>query len=170
MTSYRDEQLKSIPRGHRFWLLAISLIIILLDQLTKYLARSNLDLFQVKPVMPSFNWMLAYNRGAAFNFLATQGDWPRLFFGTIAVIVALCLVFYILNKSYSYLTGVGLSFILGGAVGNLIDRVIFGRVTDFIDWYYASYHWPTFNIADSFVTIGVTLLIIESIFFSKKTK
>ena len=75
---------------------------------------------------------------------------------------------YLLNKTYSLLSGIGLSFILGGALGNLVDRIIHGKVTDFIDWYYHNHHWPAFNIADSFISVGVALLIIEGLFFAEK--
>ena len=152
----------------RFGLLFIALIIVFLDQISKYVARNNLELFAQKYVMQFWNWTLAYNTGAAFSFLANQGGWQRIFFGVIAAFVAIAMVFYILNRKFSVTTGFAVSFILGGAIGNLIDRVVFGDVTDFIDWHYGLHHWPAFNVADSFITTGVVLLIIESIFFSKK--
>ena len=152
----------------RFGLLFIALIIVFLDQISKYVARNNLELFAQKYVMQFWNWTLAYNTGAAFSFLANQGGWQRIFFGVIAAVVAIAMVFYILNRKFSVTTGFAVSFILGGAIGNLIDRVVFGDVTDFIDWHYGLLHWPAFNVADSFITTGVVLLIIESIFFSKK--
>ena len=152
----------------RFGLLFIALIIVFLDQISKYVARNNLELFAQKYVMQFWNWTLAYNTGAAFSFLANQGGWQRIFFGVIAAVVAIAMVFYILNRKFSVTTGFAVSFILGGAIGNLIDRVVFGDVTDFIDWHYGLHHWPAFNVADSFITTGVVLLIIESIFFSKK--
>ena len=99
--------------------------------------------------------------------MADQGGWQKLFFGIVAFIVSIGLVYYILNRVYSGLTGLALSFILGGALGNLVDRIVHGKVTDFIDWFYGAHHWPAFNMADSFITIGVTLLIIESIFFAR---
>ena len=117
--------------------------------------------------MPFWNWTLAYNQGAAFSLFADQGGWQRIFFGVVALVVSIGIVYYILNRKFTGLTGVAISFILGGAVGNLVDRIMFGKVTDFIDWHYSVHHWPAFNVADSFITVGVTLLIIEGVFFSK---
>ena len=112
---------------------------------------------------------MAYNTGAAFSLFADQGGWQKVFFGVVATVLAVAMVFFILNRKYSVTTGVSVSFILGGAVGNLVDRVIFGHVTDFIDLHYGIHHWPAFNVADSFITIGVTILVIESMFFGQKT-
>ena len=97
-----------------------------------------------------------------------DGSWAKIMFGIIAFVVSIWILNYLLNKSYSVISGIGLSFVLGGALGNLIDRIIHGKVTDFIDWYYKSHHWPAFNIADSFILSGVILLIIDGLFFSKE--
>jgi signal peptidase II len=156
-----------VPQKYRFLFLGIAFVIILLDQLTKYYARHHLALFEIKPLMPFWNWTLIYNQGAAFSLLANKGELAKLFFGGIALIVSMSLVYVILNKMYSGLTGLSLSFILGGALGNLIDRIIDGRVTDFIQWYYKTHYWPAFNLADSFITVGVAILIIESIFITR---
>ena len=155
----------------RYILLLASLFILLIDQITKWEVRHMLRLYEIKTVIPNYwNWTLAYNKGAAFSFLANQSsDWPRVFFGVLAMIIAIWLINYILSKAYSRLTGIALSFILGGAIGNLTDRIIFGKVTDFIQWYYHTYYWPAFNVADSCVFIGVVLLIIEGVFFAKDT-
>lgn len=162
------KELKSIRFSCRLTFLILGLIVIGLDQLTKYIMRERLNFAEPVVVTSHWNWCLNYNQGAAFSFLANQASWSKIFFGVIAVIVSLGLIYYILYRSYSLITGIALGFILGGAVGNLVDRIIFGRVTDFIDWYYGSFHWPTFNIADSFITIGVILLILESIFVKKE--
>lgn len=157
---------------HRYALLLLALFIMLLDQLTKYIVRQKLQLYEVIPVVHNFwNWTLAYNKGAAFSFLAdNHGNWPKIFFGLVAVIVSIWLINFILGKQYSKLTGFAMSFILGGATGNLVDRIIHGQVTDFIQWYYKSYYWPAFNLADSFICVGIVLLIIEGIFFSRDDK
>lgn len=152
----------------RYGLLGLSALVVILDQLSKYVIRRNFEIYEVKNFMPGWNWMLAYNEGAAFSFLSSQSGWQQLMFGGIALVVAVALIYYLLWKSYHLLAGLGFSFILGGALGNLIDRIADGRVTDFIDWYAGNYHWPTFNVADSFITVGVALLIIEGIFVSKK--
>ena len=159
-----------LPQKFRFGLLGVSLIVLILDQVTKYYARHYLELHEFKQFTKFWNWTLAYNQGAAFSLLANQGGWQQLFFGLIAFVVTVGLVYYILNCRFSGLTGLALSFILGGAAGNLIDRILLGKVTDFIDWYYKAHHWPTFNIADSFISIGVTILIVESLFFAKGSK
>lgn len=156
-----------VPQKHRFIFLMVAFVITGFDQITKYYVRDHMVLFETKKVMPFWNWTLIYNQGAAFSFLANQGEWTKLFFGIIALIVSIGLVYFILNKVYSGLTGLAISFILGGALGNLIDRIIHGRVTDFIQWYYKTHYWPAFNLADSFITVGVAILIIESIFFAK---
>ncbi len=161
------KELKAIPFSCRCFFLILGLIVIGLDQISKHIARDKLDFAEPVSVMSHWNWSLNYNQGAAFSFLANQASWSKIFFGCIAVIVSLGLIYYILYRSYTLITGIALGMILGGAVGNLVDRIIFGRVTDFIDWYYGMHHWPTFNIADSFISIGVTLLIVESIFVKK---
>ncbi|MCC2645103.1 MAG: signal peptidase [Burkholderiales bacterium] len=157
----------NIPQSYRFLFLGSAFIIAILDQITKYYARHNIMLHETKRVMQFWNWTLNYNQGAAFSFLADQGEWPKIFFGVIALIVSMSLVYYLLNKMYSGLSGLALSFILGGAMGNLVDRIVAGKVTDFIQWHYETHYWPAFNVADSFITVGVTLLIIESIFFAR---
>lgn len=152
----------------RISLLAIAVGIMALDQYTKALANKSLVLYQSVAVMPFWNWTLAYNEGAAFSFLANQGGWQKVFFASISVLVSIWIAVYLLRKTYTKLFGIALSFVLGGAVGNMIDRIFIGKVTDFIDWYVGTHHWPVFNIADSFVCIGVALLLIENIFFAKK--
>lgn len=152
----------------RWGLLALSLVLILVDQFTKYLVRANLFEFQVKPFLPFWNWVLVYNEGAAFSFLGSQNGWQKIMFGTIAVLVAVGLIYFLLRKSYQLIAGFGFSLILAGAIGNLVDRILAGKVTDFIDWYVGTHHWPAFNFADSCISVGVALLIIESIFFSKQ--
>lgn len=160
----------NLQRKTRYLLLIIALFIIILDQITKSVVRINFNLYEVKPFIDGFwNWVLVYNKGAAFSLLANEkGSWAKIMFGIIAFIVSIWILNYLLNKSYSVISGIGLSFILGGALGNLIDRIIQGQVTDFIDWYYKNYHWPAFNVADSFISIGVVLLIIDGLFFAKE--
>lgn len=152
---------------NRFMLIAIAIIVIILDQLSKYIVRSKLRVFAVVHFLPLWNWTLAYNQGAAFSFLADASGWQRIFFSALAIIVAIVLIYYILFKSYTMLNGLAMSLILGGAIGNLIDRLNTGYVTDFIDWYYSNHHWPAFNLADSCITVGIVLLIIDNLFNSQ---
>lgn len=141
-----------------FYLLAV--VVLLLDQATKLLAEHSLLLHETVPVVPFFNITLAYNTGAAFSFLADQGGWQRWFFSLLALLVSIALVVWISRlKRHEKGVGYALSLILGGAVGNLIDRVLYGHVIDFLDVYYGSYHWPAFNIADSAICVGAVLMV-----------
>lgn len=168
MSTHKWTQKVNFKARHRYLLLGMALLIIILDQITKCIVRKHLSLYEVEPVIKNFwNWTLVYNKGAAFGFMDNDGVWPKFFFGIVALVVAMWLIHYILHKRYSILAGIGLSFILGGAIGNLTDRILFGKVTDFIQWYYTNHYWPAFNVADSFVSIGVVLLIIEGIASAK---
>ena len=139
--------------------LAIATIILLLDQLSKWSALSNLQLGVPEPVLPFMNWLLLLNPGAAFSFLAQGSGWQRWFF-TIVGLVACVYIVWLLRKSQSdKLLCVALSLILGGALGNVLDRIMYGAVVDFIDLHYANWHWPAFNIADSAICIGAALII-----------
>jgi len=139
--------------------LAIATIILLLDQLSKWSALSNLQLGIPEPVLPFMNWLLLLNPGAAFSFLAQGSGWQRWFF-TIVGLVACAYIIWLLRKSQNdKLLCVALSLILGGALGNVLDRIMYGAVVDFIDLHYANWHWPAFNIADSAICIGAALII-----------
>ncbi|TNG01261.1 MAG: lipoprotein signal peptidase [Gammaproteobacteria bacterium] len=153
----------------RSWLI-LSFVVIVLDQVTKWLAESMLQFHQPVAVFPMFNLTLVHNSGAAFSFLSDAGGWQRWFFIILAVIVSTMVFQWLWRlRSTERLHAAALALILGGALGNLIDRVINGYVIDFIDMYYETYHWPVFNIADSAITIGVILLIIDLMFIPKKT-
>ncbi|MCC5792851.1 MAG: lipoprotein signal peptidase [Legionellaceae bacterium] len=146
-----------------FWFM-LSLLVIAGDQLTKYLAVSALLPYQPVPVMPMLNWTLAYNTGAAFSFLNGAGGWQHWFFLGFSSVMSVILAVWLLRlPRQDKLMACSLSLILGGAVGNLIDRLHYGYVIDFIDMYYKHYHWPIFNIADSAICIGAVLLLIESL-------
>jgi len=145
----------------------ITALVLVLDQITKWVANTSMSLYQTIEVMPYFNFTLAYNHGAAFSFLADAGGWQRWFFTGLAAVFSVVIFVWIMRlKSSAKLEAISLSLILGGAVGNLIDRVLFGYVIDFLDVYYQSYHWPAFNIADSAICVGAVLLILDS--FRKK--
>jgi signal peptidase II len=139
--------------------LAIAMIILLLDQLSKWSALSNLQMGVPEYVLPFMNWLLLFNPGAAFSFLAQGSGWQRWFF-TILGLVACIYIIWLLRKSQNdKLLCLALSLILGGALGNVLDRIMFGAVVDFIDLHYANWHWPAFNIADSAICIGAALII-----------
>ncbi len=142
----------------------ISLLIVILDQATKILADGLLQYHQPVEVMPMFNLTLMYNEGAAFSFLANAGGWQRWFFLLLTLAVSTYLVYWLRKlKTHQVLQYTSLALILGGAIGNLIDRAIYGHVIDFIDVYYQQYHWPAFNIADSSIFVGAALLIYDTI-------
>jgi signal peptidase II len=144
------------------WFSAITASIVFLDQLTKYLVVRRFRLHESVQVIPGF-FDLTYvrNPGAAFGFLAgAPGVWRSVFFITVSI-VALAVILALVRQTRDRLPLIAFALIGGGAVGNLIDRVRFGEVVDFIDWYYRAYHWPTFNIADSAISIGVGLLAID---------
>jgi len=141
----------------------LSGVMVVLDQITKVWVDLNLSLHESIPVMPSFSITYARNYGAAFSFLSEAGGWQRWFFAVLAIAVSVGIVIYLKKlKPEEKLLAVSLSLILGGAIGNIIDRVLYGYVIDFLDVYYQVYHWPIFNIADSAITVGVALMLIES--------
>lgn len=143
--------------------LALSAVVIVLDQLTKQWVTQSLGLREVIPVMPSFNLVLAHNAGAAFSFLAGAGGWQRGFFIGIAVVAAVVIVHLLRKHHGEKLFSLALALILGGALGNLIDRIQFGHVVDFLDFYVQNWHWPAFNVADMAITAGAGLLIWDSL-------
>jgi signal peptidase II len=142
--------------------LALSVIVIVLDQLTKSWVTSAFQLGDSLTITGFFNLVLAYNTGAAFSFLAGAGGWQRIFFVAIAVIASTVIVFLLRKPQNHSLLNASLALILGGAIGNVIDRIRLGHVVDFIQVHGAGYYFPAFNIADSAISIGAALLIWDS--------
>jgi len=152
------------------WLL-ISALIVVLDLWTKALATESLSLYRPVELTSWLNMTLAHNYGAAFSFLSDAGGWQRWLFTGLASVVTLVLIVWLLRLPTSEkLTAAALCLIIGGAVGNLIDRVINGYVVDFIDVYVNDWHWPAFNVADSAITCGVILLLLDSFLQSLAAK
>lgn len=146
----------------------LSVLTVILDQLSKIWVDTSMSLYQSIPVFPGFNITYVHNFGAAFSFLSEQGGWQRWFFALLAASISIGIVIWIKRlKPEETLSAISLSLILGGAIGNLVDRVIYGYVIDFFDVYYQTHHWPVFNMADSAITIGVMLMLYES-FTQKK--
>jgi len=142
----------------------ISILIIILDQASKLLADHFLQYHQPVDIMPMFNLTLMYNKGAAFSFLANAGGWQRWFFLVLTSVVSIFIFMWLKKlKPHQVLQYTALALILGGAIGNLIDRAIYGHVIDFLDVYYQQHHWPAFNIADSAISIGAILLIYDTL-------
>jgi signal peptidase II len=143
---------------------ALAITIILLDQLSKYWASHDLMPYQPKAILPMFNLTLAYNTGAAFSFLHTSGSWHRWVLAGFSLVMSVALsVWIVRTAAVMRLQLVALSLILGGAIGNLIDRASYGYVVDFIDVYYKNYHWPVFNLADSAICLGAFLLFWDMV-------
>jgi len=148
---------------------------VILDQLTKKIAEAELLLHKPVAIFPSFNFTLMYNKGAAFSFLSEAGGWQRIFFVALSTIISIFLFFWLKQISTdnkqknNQLLQIAIALILGGAVGNLIDRAMTGAVVDFIQLYYSTYYFPAFNIADSAITVGAALLIIDMFLESKRT-
>ena len=147
--------------------LSIALIVLTLDLTTKYWVESALVYGQQIPITSFFSLVLTYNTGAAFSILSEASGWQRWFLSTIAAGASIVII-YLLNKyKNEQLFCLSLSLILGGAIGNLWDRITLGHVVDFLDFYSGDYHWPAFNIADSAIFVGAILLIIDS-FYNKE--
>ncbi len=143
--------------------LGLSLFAILLDQGTKLAIDSSMKLYQSIPVLPFFKLTYVHNTGAAFSFLSEAGGWQRWFFAGLALAISCGIAVWLARlKQHETLLAVALSLVLGGAIGNLIDRLAYGYVIDFLDVYYQTWHWPAFNIADSAITLGVILMLLES--------
>jgi len=148
----------------------LSALIIVLDQLSKYWAVTQLPFHQTVNVMPYFDWYLTYNRGAAFSFLADAGGWQRWFFTITTIVISVVILFWIKKLEPSErMTAIPLSLILGGAIGNLIDRIYLGHVVDYVQVWLGNYPWPAFNIADAAISVGAVILILSSFTDSKKS-
>lgn len=144
---------------------ALALLVVMLDQYTKILAESSLDYGRPLEVFSWFNLTLQYNTGAAFSFLSDAGGWQRYFFSSVAIVISAVLVawLFVLPRS-QWLLALALALILGGALGNLWDRLVLGHVVDFISVHYAGRYFPAFNLADSAISVGAALMIFDSLF------
>jgi signal peptidase II len=148
----------------------LSVLIIVCDQIAKYWAVTQLPFHQAVNVMPYFDWYLTYNRGAAFSFLADAGGWQRWFFTITTILISTVIFFWIKKlEPNERLTATALSLILGGAIGNVIDRIYLGYVVDYVQIWLGNYPWPAFNIADAAISIGAVILILTSFTDSKKS-
>ncbi len=152
----------------------IGFVVLILDQATKIFFEKWLVVEgnSVSVIDPILNWTLAYNRGAAFSFLANQGGWQKWFFAALGVAVSLFIIYYLrqIPKNAKILAW-GLALVLGGAIGNVIDRFLYGHVIDFIHVHYANvWHYPVFNIADMAIMGGMALVVIDMLFFESKRK
>lgn len=141
----------------------LSLIVLVLDQWSKVAIDNSMRLYESISIFPYFNLTYVHNTGAAFSFLSEAGGWQRWFFAAMALIISVVLVVWLSRlKKHETLLAVALALVLGGAVGNLIDRLAYGYVIDFLDFYYQTWHFPAFNVADSAISLGVFLMLLES--------
>lgn len=138
---------------------ALAGLVIVLDQLSKWVVLGHIGYGEVIYVAPFWNWVLAWNPGAAFSFLADQPGWQRWLFTLLAVGVSAWLALEIKRHPGLKLQALAMALVMGGALGNVIDRIRFGAVVDFIQWHAAGYYWPAFNIADSAICVGAVLLV-----------
>jgi signal peptidase II len=137
--------------------------VVVLDQLSKWLVLTNLQFGEVVYVAPFWNWMLTFNPGAAFSFLADQPGWQRWFFTVLALAVSAWIAYELKKSPEQKLLSLALALVMGGALGNVVDRVRFGAVVDFIQWHAAGYYWPAFNVADSAITVGAIFLVFAQL-------
>jgi len=148
----------------------LALLVIALDQISKHWVEAVLTYNEPVVFTSFFNFTLRYNPGAAFSFLSDAGGWQRWFFTVVAIVVSVVLVTWIARVAATKkIEAFGLTMILGGAIGNVYDRIVLGHVVDFIVVHYEDYYWPAFNLADSAITLGAILLIIDMIFTKEKS-
>jgi signal peptidase II len=147
---------------------ALAGLVVVLDQLSKWVVLENIRYGETIYVAPFWNWVLAFNPGAAFSLLADQPGWQRWFFTVLALGISGWIAFMLRQHPQQKLLSLALSLVMGGALGNVIDRVRFGAVVDFVQWHVAGYYWPAFNVADSAITIGAVLLVIEQLTATNK--
>jgi signal peptidase II len=151
--------------------LAVAGLVIFADWHTKQWATEAFVLYRPVEVFSWLNWRLAHNSGAAFSFLSDAGGWQRWFFAMLAIgVTALLLVWLFRLKAGEWRTGLALGLIVGGAVGNVLDRLSLGYVIDFIDVHYRDWHWPAFNVADSAITCGIILLLLDALLGALRPK
>lgn len=151
-----------MPKAVLRWL-GLAGLVIVLDQVTKLAILRTFALGESLEVTSFFNLLLVYNRGAAFSFLADAGGWQKWFFLVLALGISVWIVGMLKKHPGETLLSLALSLILGGALGNVIDRVLYGAVVDFLDFHVAGQHWPAFNVADSAITVGAVLLVWEQL-------
>ncbi|WP_045226642.1 signal peptidase II [Methyloterricola oryzae] len=142
----------------------LSGLVVLLDQISKRVVDASMQLHETIELIPCFQLTYLRNQGAAFSFLSEAGGWQRWFFITLALVASVAISIWLkrLPKDRRF-EACAWALVLGGAIGNLIDRILYGYVIDFFDAYYANWHWPAFNIADSAITVGVGMLLIDAV-------
>lgn len=152
-----------------FWL-ALAAVLIVLDQVTKIYFELNFDYQERLNVLPFFDFILVYNTGAAFSFLADAGGWQHWFFIGLAFAAVIFIIFQLRSHKQDSFFCFSLCLIMAGAIGNVIDRIAYGHVIDFLLFYWNNWYFPAFNLADCFITVGATLVVVQELFMRKKDK
>lgn len=149
----------------------LAIVVLLIDRIAKYATVSHLNLGEPIEVLPIFNLTLSYNTGAAFGFLHTASGWQNIFLGTLAVVISLFILYWLARtKRNDYCVNIGLGFVLGGALGNVWDRIQYGYVIDFFSFHLGDWYFAIFNTADSAITLGAFLLIVNWLWQESKNK
>ena len=156
-----------MPKSAQGWY-GLAALVIILDQLSKWVVLGSIEYGETIYVAPFWNWVLTYNPGAAFSFLADQSGWQRWFFTVLAIGVSGWIAMELRRAPEDKLLSLALSLVMGGALGNVIDRIRFGAVVDFIQWHAAGFYWPAFNVADAAISVGAVLLVIAQLTAAKQ--
>jgi signal peptidase II len=150
--------------------LGVAACVVVIDQLTKAAVERAFDYGDVLPLTGFFNLVLTYNKGAAFSFLASASGWQAHFLTAVGVAASLFILYLLGRHGHQRLFALALALILGGAVGNVIDRIAYGHVIDFLDFHVGGWHWPAFNVADSAIVGGAMLLIVDELLRVRRAK
>lgn len=150
--------------------LSVAIVVIAADQASKFVIEKSFNFGDVRPVTSFFSLVLTYNKGAAFSFLATASGWQHTFLLAVGVGASLFILYLLARHGTQKLFSLALALILGGAVGNVIDRLIHGHVIDFLDFHWRGWHWPAFNVADSAIVCGAGLLILDELLRVRKSR
>jgi signal peptidase II len=148
----------------------VAAVVVLVDQLTKLAVERGFDYGDVRPITGFFNLVLTYNKGAAFSFLASASGWQQHFLTVVGLLASVFILYLLARHGHQRLFALALALILGGAIGNVIDRVAYGHVIDFLDFHVAGWHWPAFNVADSAIVGGALLLIVDELLRVRKAQ
>lgn len=141
----------------------LSLLVLAVDQVTKWIVDKSMGVYETIELLPFFQLTYLRNQGAAFSFLSDAGGWQRWFFVALSMSFSAGITYWLVRmKPSRHWEAAAWSLVLGGAVGNLVDRAFFGYVIDFLDVFYREWHWPAFNVADSAITVGIGMLLIDS--------
>jgi signal peptidase II len=149
---------------------ALAAVVVLIDQLTKNLVERTFDYGDVKAITGFFNLVLTYNKGAAFSFLASASGWQAHFLTVVGIAASIFILYLLGRHGNQRLFSLALALILGGAIGNVIDRIAYGHVIDFLDFHAGGWHWPAFNVADSAIVGGAMLLVLDELLRVRRAK